>query len=157
MTTLTNTAIRQSLLTTIFGGRLGLTPAGYIGGPLDIQKRVQDIQTTVGTTVGPDGYVRVLTSGSTQGPSQHELRAPVPGVELTIMLNSTSTGSQQFLSTPAGASIFNATAGTTANAVNMVGPGGSVTLVGLTTAVWGVKSLGGSTASGGTPTFSTST
>jgi hypothetical protein len=156
MTTLTNENIRAKLITTIFGRRLGLTSDGYLGGPKDIQKRVQDVQTTVGTTVGPDGVVRVLTSGSSQL-AQHELAAPVPGVELVILLNSTSTGSQQFLSTPAGASIFNATAGTTANAVNLVGPGGSVTLIGLTTAVWGVKALAGSTASGGTPTFTTST
>lgn len=148
--------IRRSLLTTIFGGRLGLDAAGFLGGPKDVRKRVQDIQSTSPTTVGPDGYVRVLTSGSSQGPTQHELAAPAVGVELTIALNSTSTGSQQFLSTPAGASIFLATAGTTVGVVNLAGPGGSVTLVGMSTAAWAVKAIAGSTA-GGAPTFSTST
>lgn len=148
--------LRRSLLTTIFGGRLGLTTDGYLAGPPDIKKRQVDIQSTVPTTVGPDGYVRNLTSGSSQGPTQHNLAAPVQGVELTIVLNSTSTGSQQYLSTPNGASIFLATAGTTVGVVNFAGPGGSVTLVGMSSAAWAVKSLAGSTA-GGAPTFTTST
>lgn len=156
-------AIRRSLMTTIFGGRLGLAqpqgPSGaeVLAGPVDIQKQVLDISTTVpNTAVDPFGYVRLLTSGSSQGPTQHQLKAPIPGVEITLMLNSTSTGSQQFGSTAAGASIFVATAGTTAGWVNFVGPGGSATLVGLSTSVWGVKSMAGSTAAS-QPTFSTST
>lgn len=153
--------LRRSLLTTIFGGRFGLLRNGSgdetIAGPADIQKQVLDISTTVpNTSVDPYGYVRVLTSGSSQGPTQHNLRAPLPGVELTLMLNSTSTGSQQFGSTAAGASIFNATAGTTSGWINFVGPGGSATLVGLSTTVWGVKSMAGSTAAS-QPTFTTST
>ncbi len=153
---LSNATIRQQLLTTIFGGRLGMTPAEFIGGPKDIQKAVQDIQSTVPTTANAHGYVRVLTSGSSQGPVQHNLPVPVPGVPITIMLNSTSTGSQQFLSTPNGAAIFLATAGTTVGVVNMVGPGGSVTLVGVSSSAWAVQSVGGSTAAGA-PTFTTST
>lgn len=148
--------IRSALLTTIFGRRMGLDAAGYLGGVLSVKEAVEDIQTTVPTTLLAYGISRVLTSGSSQGPTQHNLPAPVPGVTKRILLNSTSTGSQQFLSTPNGGSIFLATAGTTAGVVNLVGPGGGVTLVGLSTSVWGVMAVSGSTA-GGAPTFSTST
>lgn len=158
--------LKRSLLTTIFGGRLGLAqPQGPYGaevvaGPADIQKQITDIQSTVpNTAVDPFGYVRVLTSGSSQGPTQHQLKAPIPGVEVTLMLNSTSTGSQQFGSTANGASIFISSLGTTGGWVNFVGPGGSITLVGLSTAVWGVKSEGlyASTALAKAVTFTTST
>jgi hypothetical protein len=149
--------LRSSKIKSIYGRELGIDKDGYLVGAPDLKKIVEDLTTSTGATIAAYGVARILTSGSSQGPVQYNLPAPVPGVEKTICLISTSTGSHQFLSTPAGASIFNATAGTTANAVNMVGPGGSVTLIGLTTAIWGVKGQAGSTASGGMPTYSTST
>lgn len=149
--------LRSLLLTYLWGRRIGLSNSDYLGGPKAFKHQVTDIQSTVpNTAVDNYGYIRVLTSGSSQGPTQHLLNAPEPGVEVTLTLTSTSTGSQQFGTTAAGASIFLATAGTTAGWVNLIGPGGGITLVGLSTAAWGVKGVSGSTASGA-PTFTTST
>lgn len=151
-----NEAQRSLILTSIFGRRMGLDKDGYLVGPLALRVAVEDIQSTSPTTVLAYGITRVLTSGSSQGPTQHFLPAPIPGVEKVIVLNSTSTGSQQFLSTANGAAIYSASDGSTKSLVNFVGPGGSITLIGVTTAAWAVKSYAGSTA-GGYPTYTTST
>lgn len=151
--------IRSLLLTTIFGARLGLDTAGYLGGAIGFRNVVEDIQSTVPTTVLAYGLTRVLTSGSSQGPTQHFLPAPVTGVEKTISMQTTSTGSQQFLSTANGASIICASDGTTKSLLNFVGPGGSVRLIGLSTSAWGVVGgmSVGSTNVVANVTFTTST
>lgn len=148
--------LRAERKTSIYGRRLGLDRRDFLVGPLGLRFAIEDIQSTVPTTLALGGLTRILTSGSSQGPTQHILPAPIPGVEKIVMLHSTSTGSQQLLSTPNGASIFLATAGTTVGVVNLVGPGGGITLVGISTAIWGIRGVSGSTA-GGAPTFSTST
>lgn len=130
--------IRNSILTSLRGRRLGLDKDEYLVGHKGARHAVEDIQSTVATTTLAYGITRVLTSGSSQGPTQHNLPAPVVGVEKLICMQTTSTGSQQFLSTPNGASIICASDGTTKSLLNFVGPGGSVRLVGLTTAVWAV-------------------
>lgn len=134
--------LRRSLLTHLFGRRLGLTKDDLLAGAKDIQKAVLDISTTVPNTAVPAyGLTRVMTGGSSQGPTQHNLEAPIPGVEVQLLLTSTSTGSAQFGSTANGASIVNASAGTTVGWVNLLGPGGSITLIGLSTSQFGVKCM----------------
>ena len=156
--------IRSALLTSIFGRRLGLSPAEFLGGPKDIQVQVQDINTgSSGTAIPAYGITRVTCSGSTQGPVQYLLDAPVPGVYKTLMLGgtagATSTGSYQFLSSAAGAAILISSLGTTAGVVNLKDAGAMVRLVGLTTNLWGVVSeaLYTSTALAKAVTFTTST
>ena len=129
------------IITSVWGGRLGLDEDNILVGPPDIKKEVRTISTTVPTTIAAHGMVRIMTTGSTQGPTQHELDAPIPGVDLTLMLNTTSTGSCQFGTTVAGASVFISSLGSTGEWINLLGPGGSVTLTGITTAIWGVKSV----------------
>jgi len=131
---------RSRIRTSIYGARLGLDDDNMLVGPPGLKRDVRTISTTVPTTVLPHGITRVITSGSSQGPTQHTLAAPIAGIELTIELCSTSTGSQQFGSTANGASIVATSLGTTVGWVNMLGPGGSITLVGLTTSQWGIKS-----------------
>jgi hypothetical protein len=128
--------LRSTILTSIRGRRFGLTNDDYLAGAKALQSQVEDIQTTAPTSASQYGITRVLTSGSTQGPSQHTLPAPKPGVEKIIALQSTSTGSQQFSSTAAGASIISASDGTTKSCVNLLGPGGLVRLIGVTTDRW---------------------
>ena len=131
--------LRSALLTSLFGRRLGLDNGEYLSGAKSFKHAVEDISSTVPTTVLAYGITRIGTMSSTQGPVQNFLPAPVAGVEKTITMTGTSTGSQQFLSTANGASIVNTSAGTTSGVLNFLGPGGSVTLVGLSTSVWGVK------------------
>ena len=151
--------LRSALLTSLFGRRLGLDVGEYLSGAKSFKHAVEDITSTVPTTVLAYGITRIGTMSSTQGPVQHFLPAPVPGVEKTITHTGTSTGSHQFLSTANGGSIYIASLGTTGGVVNIVGPAGSITLVGLSTSVWGVKHEGPytSTALAKAVTFTTST
>jgi len=145
--------IRNNILTSIYGRRLGLDQADYLGGFKAHRGVVQDIQsTTPNTAVLPYGHTRNLTSGSSQGPVQHTLDYPVPGVMKTLSLDSTSTGSQQYL-VPAGVSIKAASDGTTKAVINFVGQGGSAVLIGETTDIYRVLAQ----ASTGGVTYTTST
>lgn len=145
-------ALRSLGLTTIFGRRLALDTADYLVGPSDIRKQIEDLTTTP-TTLAAFGMSRVTASGSSQGPVQYTLPAPVPGVLKHLALNTTSTGSYQFLSTANGASILAASDGTTKSLVNLVGQGGAVTLFAVSSAIWQVIA---SVSTGGV-TYTTST
>lgn len=137
--------LRNSIITSVYGRRLGLTNAEHLVGPKDMQLAIEDL-TTVATTVIGYGLSRVTATGSTQGPVQYTLPAPVPGVKKILTITTTSTGSYQFLSTAAGASILAASDATTKSLVNILGQGGTVTLIGITTAIWqviGYTSTGG--------------
>jgi hypothetical protein len=137
-------------------GRNGMLDRFFqIVGPQGMRIPVADLNSTVPTTVAHGGVTRITGLSSTQGPVQNNLPAPSPGEIIELVMTCTSTGSQQFLSTPNGAAIIAATLGTTVGVVNFIGPGGSVSLRALSTALWGVISRAGTSASW--PTFSTST
>lgn len=138
--------LRSNNVTSLWGRRVGLQLDETMAGIKDVKLAIEDIQTTVPTTALAYGITRILTTGSSQGPVQHLLPAPIPGVRKHLVMNTTSTGSQQFLSTANGASILAASDGTTKSLINFVGQGGAVTLMGLTTAIWAVMaSVGGVT------------
>lgn len=151
--------LRRQVLTSIYGRRLGLSNDEFIVGAKDNKLAIEDISSTVATTLLAYGITRILTSGSSQGPTQHNLPAPVPGVFKTICMGSTSTGSVQFLSTPNGASILSASDGTTKSVINIVGQGGAVMLLGVSTAIWQTIDSGAynTTALGQNVTYTTST
>ena len=130
--------LRGKNVTPIFGRRLGLQFDETLAGPKELKLAIEDITSTVPTTALAYGVTRVRTSGSSQGPTQHFLPAPIEGVRKYIAMNTTSTGSQQFLSTANGASILAASDGTTKGVLNFRGPGGSVQMLGLTSAIWAV-------------------
>lgn len=130
--------LRSNNVTPIYGRRLGFQQDETLAGPKELKLAIEDITTTAVTTALAYGLTRVQTSGSSQGPTQHFLPAPIPGVRKYIAMNTTSTGSQQFLSTANGASILAASDGTTKSLLNFRGPGGSVGLIGVTTAIWAV-------------------
>lgn len=145
--------LRGNNITSLWGRRLGLQLDETLAGVKDMKLTIEDIQSTVPTTLLAYGITRILTSGSSQGPTQHNLPAPIPGVRKIVTMNTTSTGSQQFLSTPNGASILCASDATTKSLVNFIGQGGSVTLFGVTTAIWAVTAY----CSTGGVTYTTST
>jgi hypothetical protein len=130
--------LRSNNVTSIHGRRLGLQQDETLAGPKEMKLAIEDINSTVVTTALAYGMTRVQTTGSSQGPTQHFLPAPIAGVRKYIAMHTTSTGSQQFLSTANGASILAASDGTTKSLLNFRGPGGSVELMGLTSAVWAV-------------------
>lgn len=131
----------------------------FIGGPKDIIKAIQDLTTASSAAIIPNyGISRVITSGSSQGPVQYALEAPQAGVEKVLVLDSSSTGSFQFLTTPNGAQIRNTTAGTTSGVVNLLGTG-FARLLGITSTLWAVVGFTpyGSSAGVNAVSFSTST
>lgn len=156
--TLNAPTYRNRMRTTIYGARLGLDDDGMLIGAPALKKLVTSL-TTVPTTMPAHGVGVLTATGSTQGPVQHNLAAPMVGVEVELYLISTSTGSQQILTTPNGASIVATSLGTTVGVINFVGPGGSITLEGLTTSKWGIKSIQdvNSTGLARSITFTTST
>ncbi len=150
--------IRNGIQTSIYGRRLGLTITNeLLVGFNGVREVIEDL-TTVPTTLAAFGVSVVGVTGSSQGPVQHFLPVPIAGVEKTIILNTTSTASHQFLSTANGASIRSASDGSTKSLVNMLGGGGALTLLGLSSAAWVVKGLGvGAASSGATPNISYTT
>lgn len=152
--------LRSGILTSLYGRRAGLDKDETLVGVKDVKKAIQDLTTaTTGTAVPAHGVSRQTATGSSQGPTQHLLDAPIPGVSKILALDSSSTGSHQFLTTAAGAAVRNTTAGTTSGVINLLGPASFVELIGVTTALWLVKALSpyGSSAGVNSVSFSTST
>lgn len=142
------TTLRNSIITSLYGRRIGLDVNEFLVGPKAHKTQIEDLTTSTGTAVVNYGTARVMTSGSTQGPVQYNLEAPAPGVEKILIMGSSSTGSHQFLSTPAGASIKHSSAGTTVGVVNLLAPGAVVRLLGVTTAAWLVTGEGSPSSTG---------
>lgn len=153
----TTEQLKRAIKTSLYGRRIGLDANDYIVGPPDIRNQIEDISSTVATTISAFGLTEILTSGSSQGPVQHNLPAPIPGVQKIIGLNTTSTASFQFLSTPNGASILTASDGTTSGVVNLKGPGGVVTLEGISTSKWMTVGVSWGTTTNQLVSFTTST
>lgn len=142
--------LRGLAKTPIFGRRLGLDSNDYLVSIPGRREPIEDLTTSTGTVLA-HGVSRIITTGSSQGPVQYLLPAPVVGLRKIIALVSTSTGSHQFLSTANGASIKAASDGTTKSVLNFIGQGGVATLMGLTTDTWVVlnQALSGCTGSTG--------
>lgn len=137
--------LRDRVLTSIHGRRLGLDSDDFLVGPKALRLETFDLGTSVATTLSAWGsYVVTTAFSSTMGTLQHNLPIPFAGAELKLFMRSSSTASIQFLSTPNGASILSGSAGTTANAITFRQQGAGVHLVGLSTDAWGIagKSFG---------------
>lgn len=147
-------AIRNNIRTSIHGRRLGLDHDGALAGPIGLVQQIEDIDASTSSSAAPHGTTRVLTATSTETGS-FTLQAPIPGIVKTLTLQSTSTGGSQFTAT--NATIYTASAGTSAAVVNLYRPGAAVQLLGESTSVWRV--IGGSLGTTTTPlvTYSTST
>lgn len=136
---LTLETLRNNIVTSLYGRRLGLQVDQTLVGVRDIKMEIEDITTaSTGSALAAYGYSQILTSGSTQGPVQLNLPAPVPGTRKYVMMNTTSTGSHQLLSTPAGAQFRSASDGATAGVVNLR-QGGGVCLHAITSTLWLVE------------------
>lgn len=154
---------RERIRTTIYGARLALDDDNVLVGPVALKRRVSaSITTTVPTSAYNHGVTRIGVTGSTQGPTQHAMAAPMVGVTATFVLVSTSTGSQQFLM-PSGVTIQPSSGTTIASTVlnALGGQGASITLIGLSTSQWGVFARSDLTSTAGTSatafSFTTST
>lgn len=85
--------LRNALLTSIFGRRLGLTPDDYLAGPKSLQLQVLDLSSaSTATQIPAYGNVVARISGSITTATQpaFTISNPVPGVDLQIAYAQTS-------------------------------------------------------------------
>jgi len=127
--------LRDGVLTSIHGRRLGLGADDYLQGPKELRTEVEDITTTAASSFAPYGTTVILTSGSTQL-GEYTLQAPVPGTRKRIFLNSTSTGCM-LVRASGGALFLGASMSTLGSTViNFLGAGANVILEAVSTSKW---------------------
>lgn len=137
--------LRNSIVTSVHGRRLGIDKDDCLVGPKDMAVQVEDISTTAATSASPYGITNVLTSGSTQT-GRYTVQAPIVGVRKTFVLQSTSSGTMQFEFTNAtvlGGSLT--TAGSTI--ISLIRQNAVVNLVGISTALWRIVDIASSLVS----------
>lgn len=141
-------SLRNQMITSLFGRRIGLDINGAIVGPKDIRVAIEGFS-SAGSTIGSTSPATlsafgvtvggsVLSSGSTAAsPACQQLPAPIPGVFKTLF---NMTTAMMTIGTTAASAYFMSTgsAGSTYQYVTLWGKGASVQLLGLTTAFWGV-------------------
>jgi hypothetical protein len=135
------TQLRNKILTSIHGRRLGLDNEEYIVGPRGMKRPVTAATSdTTGTTLPNNGYNSVVTTTD----DTWLLDPPAVGSEVTLMTGSSSTGVHTITFTNAVAYSTNGIAGAS---VILTGSGAAMSLLGITTGIWQVTSRAGSTPS----------
>lgn len=142
---------RNTIMTSLFGRRLGFNKDEFVVGTKDICVAIEDISTTAATSCINYGHTRFLTSGSSQT-SNVTLQAPQVGVRKSFSLQSTSTGNQIITATAAA---FLAASGSSVAVINLQGGGAFVDMIAVSTAYW--QLLSGSTIAPTNITHTTST
>lgn len=138
--------IRNGIITSVRGRRLGLDHNDFLRGPKELQLQVEDITSTVATSASPYGVTNVLTSGSTQT-GRHTLQAPIPGVRKMFCLQSTSSGTHQF-ECSGGALILGGSLTTAGSTIlSLIRQNAVVNLIGISTALWRITDIASSLVS----------
>lgn len=139
-------AFKDKIMTTIFGSRLGLQQistvqsggrlqAEFLCGPEAVRPAVTTAEST-GTNALAHG-VSFFPGTSAGSSAVYTLDPPIPGITKTIVFNSTSQG-PVYLKTANGET-FLSTQGTTFSIIKSTNNTvGTLGLIGLTTAVWGI-------------------
>ncbi len=134
--------IRDSIATSIFGRRVGLSNDQYLVGPLDNKTVTQQATTlTTGTVINPHGFTGVSSSTNTTW----AMAAPVEGVGKQLAATSTSTGTM-VVQLPSGVT-FLTTAGSSFNQATFNAIGQAVELFGVSTSVYAAIGAGSCTFS----------
>lgn len=139
--------IRNLAGVSIHGRRLKITHDDYLVGPKALREQVQDFTSaSTGTAIPAYGVASIqCTTLSTQA---FVLSNPIPGVAVTIFQThsgATNLSSGITLKRPSTAFYIESTEGSTNTTINMSSRG-SITLLGLTTALYQVKTRSESTA-----------
>lgn len=146
--------LRNQVMTSIWGRRFGLDKDGFIIGQKDGRVAIEDFSTTAAASASPYGTTRFTASGSSQQAS-YTLQALPVGGEKHFHQTSTSTGTQQ-VAMPSGVTLMAASDGSSAGFITFAGKGAGATLIALSTALYAVKSIVGSSTLG-LVAFTTST
>lgn len=149
--------LRSQVLKSLFGRRIGLDNDGYLVGPPGVRQPVMGVTdgstlvSTASATVPAYGVSMVGSTG-TSASTGLALDAPVPGVEKTLI--NVTTGQAVVGTTAAGAFICSTGSITsTFGTITMAAKGAVCELIGLTTALWGVKSVNYISTGGEAVTF----
>lgn len=137
--------LRNGIITTLYGRRLGLDKDETLVGVKDVKKVVQDLTSaSTGTALNSHGYINVTGSSLLTSGQAFLLPLPIPGVEVNLTNINADTSAASPGSTamtfirPSTAFVIKTSEGSTMTTINLA-VGASVTLVGLSTAVFGVK------------------
>lgn len=146
--------IRNRFITQLHGRRLFLTFGNssdnsphYLGGPVAHIAPVDGwsaggstvTSTSVANLIPPYGVTVVGATGAS-ATTAYLLAAPVPGVSKTIF--NPTTGGATILTTGSGAFICSTgSAASTQGSITFLGKGSYVDLIGLTTALWGLRTF----------------
>ena|SRR5258706_15958194 len=128
--------LRNNILTSIFGRRLGLDNDQYLVGALDNKVVTQQATTlTTGTVINAHGFTGVSSSTNTTW----SMAAPVEGISKQLVATTTSTGT---MAVQLASGNFLTTAGSSFNQVTFTALGQSVDLVGLSTSLYAAIGAG---------------
>jgi len=134
--------LRNKILTTIHGRRVGLDSDGFLLGVKGTRVPITDATSaTTGTALPNHGLVSVVTTTN----SGWTLADPVPGCEVELVTGSSSTGTHTV--TFAAATAISSY-GIASSIISMQGKGAFISLRGLSTATWAIKSILQTTAGG---------
>ncbi len=123
--------LSNSIITSVFGRRLGMDIGGYLVGPPDMKVQTQVATSlTTSSAIDPHG----ITSLAATSAATYAMSAPVEGVEKKLVCTSTGAGNQ-VVQLPTGVT-FQTTAGTSFNQATFSGVGQSADLVGLSTSLY---------------------
>lgn len=134
-------SLRNQILTSIYGRRLGLDVNGALVGPKHVRPAITAATSdTTGTKLLNYGYNSVVTTTD----DTWVLDNPYVSAEVTLMTGSSSTGVHTI---SMGDSVAYSTNGIAGANVVLTGPGAAMTLLGISTAIWQVVGCAGSTPS----------
>lgn len=128
-------SIRNKILTSIRGRRLGLDENDFLAGPSDLRKAVTNATSATTGTAIPNYGFHTVASTTDDG---WRLTDPIPGVAVKIATSTTSTGLHAI--TPVAATIISSN-GTAGSSITLVGAGAHIELMGISTAQWLVSSI----------------
>ena len=127
--------LRAKIQTSIHGRRMGLDNDDLVSGPKGMRQTVTAATSaSTGTQLVNYGII-TLTSTETNG-TEWQIADPIEGGEVTITVTSSSTFAHTI--TPAAATFVTSISSTGASCI-LLGGGTSVTLVGLSTSLYGSK------------------
>lgn len=146
--------LRNSILTSIYGRRLGLNNGDFLVGPKDLAKGIQSLTsgstatqvTNYGITqldVTTGAATTASSVGSTEIGCQWQMAAPEPGVAKIIQKVSSTGGSTMPVAVLFGTGVtaWNSSFASSAGGLMLNAVGQSVTLMGMSTAKWLVTGL----------------
>ena len=129
--------LRDKILTSIHGRRLGIDPDGFLVGPKPVRRQVSNATSgTTGTAIPNNGFHTVSTTTD----DTWTLTDPVPGCKVDIGTVSTSTGTHTV--SPVAATVVS-TNGVAGSGIALNGLGDVISLIGISTSQWMVTNNDG--------------